>query len=157
MARKPVSVLPDGGDVVVRADEVRAGMWLLDPETGEWGSVKQAGVGNACVGFGGVRTWRVSLRKLGAREFGVDEQVTVRVPADMHARRTDDADVLDGEMPRRLLIHGITCDCRPGCEPGGVCRWVGCCRSPIESARVLPSEGMKAGSRAIETKGETHG
>lgn len=47
MARKPVSILPEGGDVQARADEVRAGMWLLDPETGEWGKVKQAGIGNA--------------------------------------------------------------------------------------------------------------
>lgn len=40
----------------------------------------------------------------------------------------------------RLLIHGVTCTCRPGCPPDGVCRWVGCCRSPIESARLLPPD-----------------
>lgn len=92
MARKFRGALPDGVDAVVAACEVRAGMWLLDPETGEWGNVKQAGRANVCVGFGGVRTWRVSLRKLGAREFAVDEPVTVRVAAPMPEASTHDAD-----------------------------------------------------------------
>lgn len=36
------------------------------------------------------------------------------------------------------LIHPYICTCKPECKPGGVCQWVGCCRSPIESARVTP-------------------
>lgn len=58
--------------------------------------------------------------------------------------------------PVRLLIHGVTCTCRPGCKPGGVCRWVGCCRSPIESARVLQG-GATASSGGKGVFGSAYG
>lgn len=98
MGRKFRGDLPDGVDAVVVACEVRAGMWLLDSETGEWANVKQAGRGNVCVGFGGMRTWWMSLRKLGEREFALDEPVTVRIP-DPRLPGDDDADTESDHPP----------------------------------------------------------
>lgn len=94
--RKFRGTLPEGHDEVVAVYEVRQGMWVLDPETGEWANVKQAGRGNVCAW--GRRTWRVSLRKLGEREFSLDEVVTVRVPRP----RTPGDDDADTETDRDL-------------------------------------------------------
>lgn len=53
----------------------------------------------------------------------------------------DEAPTADNGAP----IHGVTCSCRPDCRPGGACQWVGCCRSPIERARVLPPGDIPTG------------
>lgn len=73
--------LPPGTDETISASEIRVGMWVIDPESGEWPNVKQSGRGNACTGFGGQKTWVVSLRRFGHRELSVDAPVTVRRPA----------------------------------------------------------------------------
>lgn len=111
--RKFRGTLPEGHDAVVTAYEVRQGMWLLDPETGEWANVKQAGRGNVCAW--GTRTWRVSLRRLGAREFSLDEVVTVRVPRP-RTPGDDDADT-ETERDRGTVSLDGRADERGGAVP----------------------------------------
>lgn len=83
MARRRVPDAPPvGRDDILPAGRVRQGMWMVDPETGEWACVKQfSRNGFRCTGFGKVREnpVLVSLHRLGGREFDPTEPITVRV------------------------------------------------------------------------------
>lgn len=80
MARRRLEGAPPvGRDATVAVSRVRDGMWIVDPETGEWANVKQSGRMNVCTGFGGQPKWALSLRTLGAREMSMDTAIQIRV------------------------------------------------------------------------------
>lgn len=73
--------LPDGHDKVVTADEVRHGMWMIDPQTGEWAQVKQfhrRRRSSETHRFGETKAF-ISLRRAGGRELDLSDPVTIRV------------------------------------------------------------------------------
>lgn len=81
MGKGRLATLPTGQDQVVLAGAVRAGMWMIDPETGEWALVKQFEKRRyLSEGAGKVSPVCLSLRRLGAREMDPETPVTVRVP-----------------------------------------------------------------------------
>lgn len=79
---KSRATLPEGEDWLIPLDRVRHGMWVQDPETGQFVQVKEIRKNT-----GGVCSWsrkpithyELSLRKVGLRELPIDSYVTVRV------------------------------------------------------------------------------